>query len=186
MKSSKQVGPAKSRSSRIAAQTRREAGAAAVEMALVLPILMLLVFGIVNYGFIFAAQISLNSAARDAARAGVVKPLTSTGTAKICSQIAIDARTYAKTIGVNPTSIRVEVAGPAGTCTLDYGATSVAGSVTGSAAALTICTQPISPPTPPLTQLTVVLRYTAVAPVPYVPPSSSALSATGVFECEYV
>lgn len=47
-------------------------GAAAVEMALVLPILLTLVFGIIEFGFVFNAQISLTQATREAVRLGAV------------------------------------------------------------------------------------------------------------------
>jgi Flp pilus assembly protein TadG len=45
-----------------------ERGAAAVEMALVLPILLLLVFGIIEFGFIFNRYISVTHAAREGVR----------------------------------------------------------------------------------------------------------------------
>ena len=48
---------------------RSERGAAAVEMALVLPILLFLVFGIVDFGRLLNAQITLTEAAREGARA---------------------------------------------------------------------------------------------------------------------
>jgi hypothetical protein len=44
-------------------------GAAAVEAALVLPILLLIVFGIIDFGRMLNAQITLNEAAREGARA---------------------------------------------------------------------------------------------------------------------
>ena len=46
----------------------RQSGAAAVELALVLPILLVLVFGIVDFGRAYNAQISLTQAAREGAR----------------------------------------------------------------------------------------------------------------------
>lgn len=46
----------------------REAGAAAIEMALVLPILLVLVFGIVDFGRAYNAKVSLTQAAREGAR----------------------------------------------------------------------------------------------------------------------
>lgn len=47
---------------------RDERGAAAVEFALVLPLLMTLVFGIVSFGQAYNAKLGLTHAAREAAR----------------------------------------------------------------------------------------------------------------------
>lgn len=51
---------------------RSEHGAAAVEFALVVLPLLLIIGGIVNFGVAFANQISLDNAVRQAARAAVV------------------------------------------------------------------------------------------------------------------
>ena len=51
---------------------RRERGAAAVEMALILPVLLLLVGGIIDLGRAFMMQIMLTNAAREGTRAAVV------------------------------------------------------------------------------------------------------------------
>ena len=48
-----------------------------MEFALILPILLLLVLGIINFGIIFNAFITITSAAREAARAAVVADHTS-------------------------------------------------------------------------------------------------------------
>lgn len=52
--------------------TRKDRGAAAVEMALLLPILLLIVFGIIDFGRMLNAQISVTEAAREGARAATV------------------------------------------------------------------------------------------------------------------
>ena len=51
---------------------RREGGAAAVEFALLLPLLVLLLFGIIEFGFAFSTRIQATNAAREAARLAVV------------------------------------------------------------------------------------------------------------------
>jgi len=50
------------------ARSPRDSGAAAVEFALLLPVLLLLIFGIVDFGRALNAQITLTQAAREGAR----------------------------------------------------------------------------------------------------------------------
>jgi Flp pilus assembly protein TadG len=52
----------------------RERGAVAVELALVLPILVLLLFGIIEFGRAYNAKIELQGAVRDGARALAIGP----------------------------------------------------------------------------------------------------------------
>lgn len=49
-------------------RTRRERGAAAVEFALIAPLLLMLVFGIVDFGWMLMKANLVNNASRDAAR----------------------------------------------------------------------------------------------------------------------
>src|SRR5918911_2543478 len=58
---------------------RGDRGAAAVEFALVTPLLLLILFGIIDYGIWFADSISARQAVRDAARQGVVEQFGSCG-----------------------------------------------------------------------------------------------------------
>ena len=51
---------------------RGQDGAAAVEFALLLPLLVLLLFGIIEFGFAFSTRIQATNAAREAARQAVV------------------------------------------------------------------------------------------------------------------
>lgn len=53
-------------------QLNNEKGQSMVELALVLPILLLLFMGIVQFGFIFNGHITVTSAAREGARLAVV------------------------------------------------------------------------------------------------------------------
>ena len=57
---------------------RGERGQAAVEVALLLPVLIVLLFGIIMSGFTFYAFIQVSNAAREGARAGSVYRITST------------------------------------------------------------------------------------------------------------
>jgi len=59
---------------------RSERGAAAVEFALVMPILFLLVFGILQYGLWFNDSLNTRQGVREGARLGVVGDFTTEGT----------------------------------------------------------------------------------------------------------
>lgn len=58
---------------------RRHRGAAAVEFALVMPILFLIVFGILQYGLYFSDSLDTRQGVREGARMGVIGQFTSTG-----------------------------------------------------------------------------------------------------------
>ena len=51
---------------------RAERGAAAVEFALVVPLLLVLLFGMIDYGVVFADSVSTRNGVREGARQGVV------------------------------------------------------------------------------------------------------------------
>lgn len=66
---------------RPARNARQDRGAAAVEFALLLPLLLLLVFGIIDFGRALNAQITLTQAAREGARlAALGEPNVVSGT----------------------------------------------------------------------------------------------------------
>jgi Flp pilus assembly protein TadG len=65
----------------------RTRGQSLVEFALVLPILMLLILGAIQFGVIWATQIGVTNAVRDAARAASgVQPVDATGTVTNASE----------------------------------------------------------------------------------------------------
>ncbi|WP_157581521.1 TadE/TadG family type IV pilus assembly protein [Phycicoccus sp. Root563] len=155
-----------------------ESGASAVEFALVVPVLLLFIYGIIAFGFVFSQQISLNSSARDAARAGIVRPLG--GNPMPCSDVASQVRTVVagSTIGVGATNsdtIDVTVTGPGGvTCQLPSGASSATGSTTSYP-----CTNTS------YGNLTVLVAFQSRPPVPLPVFNNINLQSTGVFACEY-
>jgi Flp pilus assembly protein TadG len=149
-----------------------ERGASAVEFALILPVLTALIFALLGFGFVFAQQLGLNNAARDAARAGVVKPLG--GTALTCANILTQARsTVGGTIGMSATAVGVSVTGPAGSC-------AVAANQSVPVATTTPCVGATAG-----SQLSVTLTYQSQLPVAVAGFSSLGLSSIGRFQCEY-
>lgn len=53
-----------------------ERGQAILEFALVVPVVLLLLFGIIEYGRVFSAQLTVNAAAREGARYGIIQGRT--------------------------------------------------------------------------------------------------------------
>lgn len=58
---------------------REQRGAAAVEFALVLPLLGMLIFGIISFGLAFSDNVALANAVREGARFGAATDATSSG-----------------------------------------------------------------------------------------------------------
>lgn len=83
----------------------RDSGAAAVEFALLLPVLLLLVFGMIDFGRILNAQITLTQAAREGAR------LEALGQPNVVSR-TVDAATGLTGVLVDVTSSCPPGAGP--------------------------------------------------------------------------
>lgn len=51
----------------------REAGVSAVEFGLVLPVFLIVLLGIIDYGWVFYVKLNITNAAREGARVGVTK-----------------------------------------------------------------------------------------------------------------
>jgi len=146
---------------------REERGAAAVEFALVVPILIVVVLGIVNLGFVLAQQISLNNGARQAARFAVVE-------GRDCAGVIAEAQEGAETIGMTasevPAPVLTRAAGsaptphPAAPCPAPC-----AGSTIGD-------------------NITVTMTHAAEWVVPFPPfttGNAPTLVGTGVMRCEF-
>ena len=155
------------------ARRRCENGASAVEFALILPVFVLIVAAIIDFGFIFAQQVSLNTAARDASREGVVKSLA--GNALDCQTVVQRARDgMGGALGV---SSKIAVA-----VNVIKDSTPVCNAVAGST---TVSGSPTAKPCTSATDLVVRVTYTsqALVPLPYL--NHKVLTADGVFQCEY-
>src|ERR671922_78922 len=89
---------------------KREEGAAAIEFALLLPLLMLILFGIIEFGLVLYNQEVITNASREGARYGIVigSPRPTTG------QIQGVVNTYLTNAGLKTGNATVSVAGAQG------------------------------------------------------------------------
>jgi len=135
-----------------------ERGAAMVEFALILPILVLFVFGIVEFGRAYSARIQLTAAVREGARAGALGG-------------DVVAVTRASAPGLT-----------AGDITVTY--TPSPGSVcTGASTTTTVTTLVGSTTTTTIPTATVTATYPFKYDIPLFRSGTWNLSATGVMRC---
>jgi Flp pilus assembly protein TadG len=89
---------------------KREDGAAAVEFAILLPLLMLILFGIIEFGLVLYNQEVITNASREGARYGILigSPRPTTG------QIQGVVNTYLTNAGLNAGNADVDVTGAQG------------------------------------------------------------------------
>ena len=80
---------------------RSESGASAVELALLLPVLMMILFGIIEFGLALYRQAILTNASREGARLGIVQSIPAITTAAVNTKI--DA--YLTAAGIAPGTV---------------------------------------------------------------------------------
>jgi Flp pilus assembly protein TadG len=158
---------------------RDDDGAAAVEFALVVVPLILIVFGIIAFGIVFAQQLALNNSAREAARWGVVRTVDG-GAGRDCRDILATARTAASAIGMTSGNVGVTVSrGGSTLCSVAAG-TALPASGTG------YTTRPcVGSGSGTSDQLEVITTYRSTVVVPLLPLPVFDLRGAGVFRCEY-
>ena len=92
---------------------RTQRGASAVEFALILPILILLFFGIVDFGLLIYDKQVITNASREAARAGIVQKVPRPGVSDITAVVDAYAKDRLVTFGSNK---NVATSVPSGPC----------------------------------------------------------------------
>lgn len=152
---------------------RDEHGASAVEFAILLPLLLVVLFGMIECGFVLAEKASLSHGVRAGARYGSVNLYSGTRT---CGQVVTRALEQAETIGMQEMDISV---------TVKRGA-----SVVCSAAADSPATGSTAPCTGASAAGTETLHVTASYETDFSIPltgidSPLTLESTGAYRCEY-
>ena len=66
---------------------RRESGQSAVELALTLPLLLLLIFGMVEMGWLASTRLMLDNVTREGVRSGIIATSASANTADVIERI---------------------------------------------------------------------------------------------------
>jgi len=151
-----------------------DTGASAVEFALVVPLLIMLVFGIIQFGMTFAQILSLNNASRQAARVGVVG-LNNCGTLMAQIQQATTG-----TIGLKfPLTVTV-TRGGAAVCTATVTPTTVSYSPGVGSATTVAC--PTGNSTQSLSVATTSSGTFAIPPFIFI--SNYQVKGNGVYQCE--
>jgi Flp pilus assembly protein TadG len=92
-----------------------EKGASVVELALLLPLLFLLLFGIIEFGIILFDKAMLTNACREGARAGIVARSPRLPEAEIAAVTVHYCGNHLITFGASPTPPAVTVTFPADT-----------------------------------------------------------------------
>ena len=87
-----------------------EGGAVAAEFALLLPVILLILFGTIEFGMIMYSRELITNASREGARAGIVQvsPKPTAGA------ITTIATTYLTGTGINPANVTITVTGAGG------------------------------------------------------------------------
>ncbi len=135
---------------------RRDEGVAAVEFALVVPILLLLVFGIIGFGTLFGQQLALNNGIRQGARLEIV-PGASSSTCAQLIQAVQDASV--PSVGLVQTGIGVQIATVRGSTVTYKCGTSATTFLTTSTSGVKPCTGSLNALTSEFDSIRVVSTY---------------------------
>jgi Flp pilus assembly protein TadG len=142
---------------------RTEDGAVAVEFALVLVFVLLpLVFGIIDFGYLFAQNLALNNASRQAARYAAVETRT-------CADVEAEAvSSTAPLVELTADDVTIERTSLSNPCAVPATDQPCKGSIDKD-------------------NVTVTLTYEATILIPVVPGlgNTKTLHGTGVFRCEF-
>lgn len=129
------------RSSRTGRSGRRrgpEEGAAAVEFALILPILMFLVFGIISFGYMLSFRQAMSQAAAEGARAAAVAPSgTPAGTRQTDATAAVNDALGSYGVSCDGGSL-THAGGAAGTCSIEIKGSCTSGPAGAACAEVTL------------------------------------------------
>ena len=149
-----------------------------------MPVLVLIVFGLIDFGGVFAQQLALNNGVRQGARAAVVAGSPSSQT---CAQIVAGVqRASGPAIALDTTKIAVQTNLTSSTTGTTIGVACAGGFRTTSTDAQKPCTGSYDLATSTSNSIKVESQYQSsfLVPLP-IPVSAPMLRATAVYKCEF-
>lgn len=164
-------------------RTADDRGASAVEFALVVPLLLLLVFGIINFGIIFSQQLTLNNAVREGARRAVVND---PGSPRSCDQIISSVKNDLSGLALNASQVQVKVTQSGFTNASSACGSSFVTSTFGNATKDHVPCKGSLSGTGAIPSLQVETKYVSSIPVAFPPfPTTITLTSKAVYRCEF-
>jgi Flp pilus assembly protein TadG len=166
-----------------------DSGASAVEFALVVPILLLLVFGIIDYGFVFSQQSTLNNGVREGARRAVVADpfagATVSANPRTCDGIITSIKNQLSGLGLNSANVQVKVTQDGWTNGSGCGNSFQTTTFAGNAAHLP-CVGSFNAATNTARGIIVEVKYVSSIPIAFPPfPTTMTLTSKAVYRCEF-
>ena len=171
------------------ASRRGDSGAVAIEFALVVPVLILIVFGIINFGFVFSQQSTLNNAVREGARRAVVNDpfngASVNANPRTCNGIITSIKNELAGLALDTDRVEVRVTQDGWTNGNSCGNTFQASSFGGNAGDIP-CKGSFDTATNTARSLVVETRYDSDVPVSFPPfPATLTLTSKAVYRCEF-
>lgn len=159
-------------------------GAAAVEFALVVLPLLLIVFGIINFGFVFSQQSTLNNAVREGARRAVVNDpyAGSVSNPRSCDGIIVSIKNELAGLALDNDAVKVKVTQDGGNVADPCGGGFQTSSFTNDDALP--CTGSFKDNT--AGSIVVETEFDSSIPVSFPPfPTTLTLTSKAVYRCEF-
>ncbi len=167
---------------RLRPRRRRDDGASAVEFALILPMALLILFGIINFGIIFSQQLTINNAVREGARRAVV---ADPAAPRSCDQIIASVRNELSGLALDPANVQIKVTQNGWSYSAADCGSAFVTTTFGSKGANIPCTNSYSA-TDHSGSLVVEALYDSNIPVSFPPfPTSLSLTSKAVYRCEF-